>query len=349
MIAEGNIRKDYEKMSGLIANTIKSLEKLAQQKDGLSGIPSGFTALDRVTSGFQPSDLIILAARPGMGKTAFVLSLARNAAVDHKKPVAVFSLEMSAEQLVKRLIASETGIESQKLKTGKLEQHEWQQLHSRIARLSEAKLFIDDTAALSVFELRAKCRRLKAEHNIEMIVIDYLQLMTIGGETKGAGTREQEISTISRSIKGIAKELNVPIIALSQLSRASETRSGTKRPQLSDLRDSGAIEQDADIVMFIYRPEYHGFDKDTSGNAYTHGHTDIIIAKHRNGALDDIPLKFIDRFAKFTDLDFNDMDYSLPPMPGHESRFEDETDGSSFTLPSKMNDSDNEEQRDTPF
>jgi len=262
--------------------------------------------LDKVTSGWQKSDLIILAARPGMGKTAFVLSTARNTAVNFNKPVAVFSLEMSSVQLVNRLIASESGISAEKLRKGNLEDHEWIQLNQKITQLSEAPIFIDDTPALTIFELRAKCRRLKKQHDVELIIIDYLQLMHAGGSHKG-GNREQEISTISRSLKSIAKELDVPIIALSQLSRAVETRGGDKRPMLSDLRESGAIEQDADIVCFIYRPEYYGMtewmntspgeDPDCTGQG------EIIIAKHRNGSLENVRLRFIAKLAKFTDLD----------------------------------------------
>ena len=252
-VTEKNIKKSFDSMHHLLDQAIKQIETLGEHTDGLRGVPSGFTALDRVTSGFQAADMVVLAARPGMGKTAFVLSLARNTAVDHNKGVAVFSLEMSSLQLVNRLIAAETELSGEKLKRGNLEKHEWHQLHSKIGKLSDAPIFIDDTPGLSVFELRAKARRLKQKHDIQMIIIDYLQLMTAGGD--GKGNREQEISTISRSIKGIAKELDIPIIALSQLSRSVETRGGSKRPQLSDLRESGAIEQDADMVLFIYRPE----------------------------------------------------------------------------------------------
>jgi replicative DNA helicase len=288
-------------MSSLIHTAIENIDAARKNKDGISGVPSGFTALDRVTAGWQRSDMIVLAARPGMGKTAFVLSMARNMAVDHGVPVALFSLEMSSVQLVQRLIASEAQIAAEKLRKGTLADHEYTQMHKRIAKLSDAPIFIDDTPGLSVFELRAKCRRLKMQHGIQMIVIDYLQLMSAGGEQKG-GNREQEISTISRSIKSIAKELDVPIIALSQLSRSVETRGGEKRPVLSDLRESGAIEQDADIVGFIYRPEYYGITHDAEGNA-TEGIGELIIAKHRNGALEAVKLRFIGKFARFDNLD----------------------------------------------
>lgn len=300
-VAEGNLRKSYDTMSSLITSAIRQVEELSKKEDGVSGVPTGFTSLDRITSGFQPSDMVVLAARPGMGKTAFVLSLARNTAVDFNMPVAVFSLEMSSLQLVNRLIASETELSAEKLKKGKLEDHEWEQLNAKVGKLAQAPIFIDDSPALSVFELRAKCRRLKAQHDIQLIIIDYLQLMTATGD--GKGNREQEISVISRSIKSIAKELSVPVIALSQLSRDVEKRGGDKKPQLSDLRESGAIEQDADMVMFIYRPEYYGIDTDEEGNS-NQGVGEIIIAKHRNGALDTVRLKFVSHLAKFTNDDY---------------------------------------------
>ncbi|MCW3104402.1 MAG: replicative helicase [Bacteroidetes bacterium] len=307
-IVEGNIRKNYDKMHTLIKKAIEQIEVAKNRKDGLSGVPSGLTALDRLTSGWQKSDLVIIAARPAMGKTALVLSMARNAAVEFNKPVAIFSLEMSSLQLVTRLISSESELSGEKLKKGTLEDYEFQQLNDKIKGLAEAPLFIDDTPGLSVFELRAKARRLKEQHNIELIIVDYLQLMTAGGE--GKGNREQEISTISRSLKGLAKELNVPVIALSQLSRAVETRGGDKKPQLSDLRESGAIEQDADMVMFIHRPEYYGLTEDESGMP-TAGVAELIIAKHRNGPVDSVKTRYIGQYTKFADLDSLDtnMDY----------------------------------------
>lgn len=307
-IVEGNIRKNYDKMHTLIKKAIEQIEVAKNRKDGLSGVPSGLTALDRLTSGWQKSDLVIIAARPAMGKTALVLSMARNAAVEFNKPVAVFSLEMSSLQLVTRLISSESELPGEKLKKGTLEDYEFQQLNDKIKKLAEAPLFIDDTPGLSVFELRAKARRLKEQHNIELIIVDYLQLMTAGGE--GKGNREQEISTISRSLKGLAKELNVPVIALSQLSRAVETRGGDKKPQLSDLRESGAIEQDADMVMFIHRPEYYGLTEDENGMP-TAGMAELIIAKHRNGPVDSVKTRYIGQYTKFADLDTLDtnLDY----------------------------------------
>src|SRR5690554_6171231 len=258
-VTQGNIKKSTETAQSLVAQAKKRIEEIGK-REGLSGLPTGFHKLDSLTSGWQPSDLIIIAARPGMGKTAFVLSMARNIAIDSNKGVAFFSLEMSSVQLITRLISSETGLPSEKLRTGKLEQHEWEQLNVKVKDLEKAPLFIDDTPSLSIFDLRAKARRLKSQYDIQLLVIDYLQLMTAGGNSKGIGNREQEISTISRNLKGLAKELDIPVIALSQLSRAVETRGSSKRPLLSDLRESGAIEQDADIVSFIYRFEYYKID-----------------------------------------------------------------------------------------
>jgi replicative DNA helicase len=253
-------------MTSLIAKAIEDIEAAAKKTDGLLGVPSGFTALDRITGGWQKSDLLILAARPGMGKTAFVVSMAKNAAVDYNRPVAIFSLEMSSVQLVKRLISSETEITQDKILKGNLDNHEFVQLNERIKKLSVAPLYIDDTPALSIFELRAKARRLKEQQKIEMIIIDYLQLMSGGPDSKG--NREQEISAISRGLKSLAKELEIPIIALSQLSRQVENRPGnSKRPQLSDLRESGAIEQDADVVVLLMREEYYNPTEENRGIA----------------------------------------------------------------------------------
>jgi len=282
-VAQGNLKRNYESSEALIRQALERIEHISKQ-EGLSGVPSGFSDLDRITSGWQPSDLIILAARPGMGKTAFVLSMARNMAIEHDKKVAIFSLEMSSIQLITRIISSETGLNSEKLRKGDLTDYEWKNLTSGVVDLEKAKLFIDDTPALSVFDLRAKVRRLASTQGLDVIIIDYLQLMTVGG-SKAQGNREQEISTISRSLKSIAKELNVPVIALSQLSRAVETRSTSKRPMLSDLRESGAIEQDADIVSFIYRPQYYQIEEWEDGSP-CENEAEIIIAKHRNGSLD---------------------------------------------------------------
>jgi replicative DNA helicase len=317
-------------MQTLVKEAIKDIESARDHEGNLRGIPSGFTDLDRITAGWQKSDLVVLAARPGMGKTALVLSMARNIAVDFNIPLAVFSLEMSSIQLVTRLISSETQLPADKLKKGNLEDYEWEQLNAKIGKLVDAPLYIDDTPALSIFELRAKCRRLKAQHQIQMIIIDYIQLMSIGGDSKG--NREQEISTISRSLKALAKELNVPIITLSQLNRSVETRGGSKRPVLSDLRESGAIEQDADMVMFIYRPEYYKIDVDELGND-TKGMAELIIAKHRNGALAEVKLQFIGQYAKFADYEGPGVD-SYGGSPGDY----DYPAENSYTLQSKMND-----------
>ncbi len=300
-VVDRNLRRNYERMDNLLSKAINELEHIRNHQDALTGIPSGFSELDRVTGGWQKPDLIIVAARPGMGKTAFTLALARNAAVDYKKAVAVFSLEMSSLQLVNRLISSEAELEGDKLRRGNLEPYEWEQLTHKADKLAEAPIYIDDTPAINIFELRAKCRRLKKQHDVQLFIVDYLQLMA-GSPDSRAGNREQEISNISRSLKSIAKELDTPIIAISQLSRAVETRGGVKRPQLSDLRESGAIEQDADLVIFLYRPEYYGMEADEQNNP-TRGVAEIIIAKHRNGALRTVHARFIDKFAKFVDND----------------------------------------------
>ncbi len=312
-VTQGNIKRSSETAQSLVIQAKKRIEEIAG-KEGLSGIATGFDKLDEVTSGWQPSDLIIIAARPGMGKTAFVLSMARNIAISFNHAVAVFSLEMSSVQLITRLISSETGLSSEKLRTGKLEKHEWEQLSVKVKDLEKAPLFIDDTPSLSIFDLRAKARRLKSQHDIKIIIVDYLQLMTAGGGGKGGGNREQEISTISRNLKALAKELDVPVIALSQLSRAVETRGASKRPLLSDLRESGAIEQDADIVSFIYRPEYYKIDEwDDDEHTPTQGQAEFIIAKHRNGGLENIRLKFIGQYGKFDNLeDFSSGFSDLP-------------------------------------
>ncbi len=302
-VSEGHIKKDVRKSYDIVAEALNNIEAASKNTNGLNGVPTGFTELDDVTSGWQPSDLIIIAARPAMGKTAFVLSMARNAAIDFKQGIAIFSLEMGDVQLITRLIVSESHLDSTKIKTGQLSAIEWKHLQDSIVQLSEAPLFIDDTPALSIFEFRSKARRLKAQHDIKMIIVDYLQLMT--GPADARGNREQEVSAISRSLKAIAKELNIPIIALSQLSRSVEQRGGNKRPQLSDLRESGAIEQDADIVSFIYRPEYYGITHDEMQVEYQPGTAEIIVAKHRNGSLKDVRLKFVPermRFENFSDL-----------------------------------------------
>lgn len=334
-VTEGNLRTEHSPMHELINQAIREMEELGKNTEGLTGVPSGFTNLDRNTSGWQPSDLVIMASRPGMGKTSFVLSLARNAAVDFGKPVAIFSLEMSALQLVHRLISAEAEIDAQKLRHGDLEGHEWTQMNVKIDKLSDAPIYIDDTPGINIFELRAKCRRLKAQHDIQLIIVDYLQLMNAQSDNKQPGNREQEISSISRAMKSIAKELNVPVIGLSQLSRAVETRGGSKRPILSDLRESGSIEQDADQVLFIYRGEYYGITEDEEGNP-TEGMGELIIAKNRHGSVTTVPVRFINKFAKFDD--YNEFGAS----GGGESG------GNTITKESKIN-QDNEGGSEVPF
>ena len=345
-VTQGNIKKSSETAQSLVIQAKKRIEDISKRK-GLSGISTGFEKLDLLTSGWQPSDLVIIAARPGMGKTALTLSMARNIAVLKEIPVAFFSLEMSSVQLITRLISAETGLSSEKLRTGKLAPHEWEQLNVKVGDLERAPLFIDDTPSLSIFDLRAKARRLASQHGIKLIFIDYLQLMTAATNNK-SGNREQEISMISRNLKALAKELDIPVIALSQLSRAVETRGGTKRPLLSDLRESGAIEQDADIVSFIYRPEYYGITEwDDEERSPSEGQAEFIVAKHRNGGLDNIRMKFIAHLGKFEDLAQFDTSYEFPSKMN--------TDGVSPTIsPNDFGDpsqafGDGVEDEDTPF
>jgi len=304
-IGENNMTKQVNAMSSVVKDAIEEIEKARAAGDGVSGIPSGFIELDKITSGWQRSDMIVVAARPGMGKTAFVLSAARNTAVEHGK--------------------------------GDLADHEFHQLHARIPKLTTAPIFIDDSPGLSIFDFRAKCRRLKAQHNIELVIIDYLQLMS-AKDGRNNGNREQEISTISRSIKEIAKELNIPIIALAQLSRSVEQRAGDKKPMLSDLRESGAIEQDADIVSFLYRPEYYKIYKDDHGNS-TQDMAEFIIAKHRNGKTDTVRMRFEAKYARFENMndasslgDFGESNTSALSSFNQDSN--------TITIQSKMNKSD---------
>src|SRR6476659_370534 len=303
-ITNNFLKTDYQEMSSALAQAINRIDELRTKTDDISGVPSGFPSLDRVTYGFQNTDLIILAARPSVGKTAFALNLARNAALHPSKPtpIAFFSLEMSAGQLVQRILSAESEIWLEKIARGKLEEHEMKQLYARgIQRLAKAPIFIDDTPALNIFELRAKCRRLKNKHNIGLVLIDYLQLMSGTSDNRNSN-REQEISNISRNLKALAKELNIPIVALSQLSRAVETRKESKMPQLSDLRESGAIEQDADMVMFLYRPEYYEINTNELGES-NRGETHVRIAKHRNGSLETIKLRDLLHIQKFEGWD----------------------------------------------
>jgi replicative DNA helicase len=300
-VTSEHLRNNFEPIDKVLVRTYQRIEDMRHKNEDFTGVPSGFSNLDKITYGWQNTDLIILAARPSVGKTAFALNLARNAALHPKKPtpVALFSLEMSAGQLVQRILSAESEIWLEKIARGKMEEHEMEQLYKKgIQRLAQAPLFIDDTPALNIFELRAKCRRLKNINNIGLIIIDYLQLMSGTGENRN-GNREQEISNISRSLKALAKELNVPIIALSQLSREVEKRKdGNKMPQLSDLRESGAIEQDADMVCFIYRPEYHDLNSNEMGESIK-GETYLRIAKHRNGSLENLKFRARLEIQKF--------------------------------------------------
>jgi replicative DNA helicase len=319
-ITDKNISKSFESLRSLVVKTRDEIETVSNnQQEGLTGIPTGFTDLNKMTGGWQPSDLIILAARPGMGKTAFALSLARNAAIA-QKGVAIFSLEMGNTQLCQRLLAMECELPNEHIRKGTLDEKMWEQLNTGVERLAELPIYIDDTPGINIYELRAKCRRLKNNHNIGLIVIDYLQLMTVGAGSNSKGNREQEISTISRALKGLAKELNVPVIALSQLSRNVESRGGPKRPMLSDLRESGAIEQDADMVTFVYRPAYYKFeDPDVPPGA-----SEIIIAKHRNGSTGEVFLKFIGEMTKFVDYEqtnFGDINMGSPMGGGMEDNY----------------------------
>lgn len=311
-VTQRNIKKDVTPVGEILSEAINRIQLAGQQENGYTGIPSGFNRLDAITNGWQPSTLNIIAARPAMGKTAFVLSMAKNMAVDYQKSVAIFSLEMSNLELVNRLVVNVSEIEGEKIKRGKLVEYEWMQLQSRTTQLVKAPIYIDDTPSLSVFELCSKSRRLKNEHQIDCIIIDYLQLMNASGMSYGS--REQEVSIISRSLKALAKELNIPIIALSQLNRGVEGRTGDeKRPQLSDLRESGAIEQDADMVLMIHRPEYYKIMEDRDHNS-TEGIAEIIIAKHRSGSVGDVRLRFKKEFIKFTNLDENnDSNYFDTP------------------------------------
>ena len=296
-ISQRNVKRDVTQIDPVITDAIHQMQIAQNRASGLSGLETGFHDLDKITSGWQNSDLIIIAARPAMGKTALVLSMAKNMAVNYNTALAVFSLEMSKIQLVNRLISNVAELEGEKIKSGQLSPLEWQQLFARIKYLTGAPLYIDDTPSLSIFELRTKARRLVREHAVRMIIIDYLQLMNASGMK--FGSREQEVSMISRSLKQLAKELNIPIIALSQLNRSVESRTDGKRPQLSDLRESGAIEQDADIVCFIHRPEYYNRSgQDAAGNDIR-GLAEFIIAKHRSGAVADVNLHFRAKFARF--------------------------------------------------
>ncbi len=346
-VSEGHITRDIQPASYIFDKAMKSIEEAHAKGGTMNGVPTGFTKLDQLTLGWQPSDLVIIAARPSMGKTAFVLSMARNMAIDHEKGVAFFSLEMSAVQLMLRLIVAESGLSSNDIRSGKLTTEQWRHLEQVTKALPTAPLFIDDTPALSIYELRSKARRLKAQHNISVIIIDYLQLMT--GNVDNRGNREQEVASISRGLKALAKELEIPVIALSQLNRSIESRAGFKRPQLSDLRESGAIEQDADIVGFIHRPEYFGITLDENQQS-TAGMAEVIIAKHRNGATDTIKLRFRKEQARFMDYDddiaytmgssMNDDDYGNAIMGAGAADFDTDMNSRGTTHGAKLGTSD---------
>ena len=315
-LSQHNMKKDYTAIDPVIAQAVKGIQDAAKNTDGLTGVSTGYYKLDDITSGWQASDLVIIAGRPAMGKTSFALSMAKNIAADLRQPMAFLSLEMSNVQLVNRLISNACEIQGSKILNGQLQRDEWERLDKNINQLLGAPLYVDDTPGLSVFELRTKARRLVREHGIKLIMIDYLQLMNANGMR--FSSRQEEVSTISRSLKGLAKELNIPILALSQLNRGVESREGLegKRPQLSDLRESGAIEQDADMVLFVHRPEYYHIYQDDNGRDL-HGMAQIIIAKHRKGATGDVLLTFRGEFTRFENPEEKTID-NRAPMGGGE-------------------------------
>lgn len=336
-ITDKNLRNSTQGIGQLVSKSVMQIDDLLSRADGIleDSVPSGYLELDKLTSGWKATDLVIIAARPSMGKTAFVLNIARNAAVDFNMPVAIFSLEMGGVQLAKRLISMETEIDAQKVTNGKMSEEEFAVLRDKVERLSQAPIYINDQPAINVYELRAQCRRLQNAHGIKMVIIDYLQLMSGGGD-RGMN-REQEISNISRSLKGLAKELNIPVIALSQLSREVEKRGGDKKPQLSDLRESGSIEQDADMVMFLYRPEYYNMMENKDGESLK-GIAEIIIAKHRNGPTGSVPLRFHKNFGRFYDATsmYEEMqaisEYKILPSKANTMKDEDSNKDEPFDI-----------------
>lgn len=333
-ISQNQLKREVTQVDPVITLALEQIQAAANTESGLSGLPTGYTELDKYTSGWQNSDLVIIAARPAMGKTAFVLSMAKNMAVDYSIPIAIFTLEMANVQLVKRLISNVADLEGEKIKNGRLAPDEWDRLNTRLRNVYSAPLYLDETPGLSITELRTKARRLVRERGVKLIMIDYLQLMNASGLK--LGSREQEVSTISRSLKALAKELNIPIIALSQLNRSTETRED-KRPVLSDLRESGAIEQDADIVCFIHRPEYYTKSgQDAEGNDIR-GKAEIIIAKHRSGAVGTVDLRFVSKYARFEN--WADAYQSVQDALGT----------SSMQLASRMNDDSNTASGDNSF
>ena len=342
-IKNHGLKRNFQDIDSLVNRALKDLEERSKtETDGITGVASGFSDLDKITSGWQPSDLVILAARPAMGKTAFAMSLVRNAAVDFKKSVMVFSLEMADVQLVNRLISAEAEVAADKIRKSDLTEEEWQRLHNKTVNLSQSRIYIDDTPQLNIFDLNAKCRRVHSQHGLDLIVVDYLQLLR--HESKGQGNREQEIAFISRSLKGLAKELSVPVIALAQLSREVEKRTN-KRPQLSDLRESGSIEQDADMVMFLYRDEYYTKmgvatesnqkGPDSFSNFGIDGLTEILIGKNRHGAIGSAYAKFLNSYSKFVDLSPEERMLTQNNNQDYSNNYSAEP--LTQTLPSKMN------------
>jgi replicative DNA helicase len=307
-ISEARLHTDFAAIKDILPQTFERLEEFHNRGSLISGMSTGYHELDRITAGFHAGDFVVIAGRPSMGKTAFALNIAESMAIEGKRAIAFFSLEMSKEQLAERMLCGRARVNSNAIRTGRLPDHLWQGLGIAAGTLAEAKIFVDDSATLSVLEMRAKARRLRAQHQIDMVVVDYLQMMHSGGRVE---SRQQEISHISRSLKALAKELNVPVVALSQLSRQVEVRGGEKKPQLADLRESGAIEQDADVVMFVYRPAHAlGVDRDKEGNDISNL-AEIIVAKQRNGPTGSIKLAFVREFARFENLAFvTQEDYS---------------------------------------
>ncbi|HQW12142.1 MAG TPA: replicative DNA helicase [Saprospiraceae bacterium] len=342
-ITDNNLRRSYSTFLDLATQLTKRLEEQKNKPEGITGVPTGFKQLDKLTSGWQKSDFIIIAARPSVGKTALIITMAVNAA---KKgfPVAIFSLEMSTLQMAQRVVSMEARISSTSIRDGNLSDEELKRLHSTLQADSDLKLFIDDTPAINIFELRAKCRRLKMQHDIQMVVIDYLQLMSAGADSKNKGNREVEVASISRALKSIAKELDIPIIALSQLNRSVETRAGDKRPQLSDLRESGSIEQDADIVAFIYRPDMSGLVEDRTASKVD---SELMISKHRNGALANIKMVFEKDYAKYVEA--NDYGFDNFSVGGLNSQFFTDKDNNPMIRKSSKANEDEDEIFDVPF
>lgn len=315
-LSQKNMRKDYSVLAPILERAVKSVQDAHSNTGGVTGIPTGFYKLDDITCGWQKSDLVIIAGRPAMGKTAFALSLAKNIAADQKIPMAFFSLEMSSEQLANRLMANAFEIDGKKLMSGQLDREDWNRLDKGMNNLVDAPLYIDDTEGLSVMELRTKARRLVNEHHVQLIMVDYLQLMTASGMRYNS--RQEEVSLISRSLKGLAKELDIPVLALSQLNRGVEGRDGAegKRPMLSDLRESGAIEQDADMVVFLHRPEYYGIMMSDDGTKDYRGMAEVIIAKHRKGAVGIKLLKFRGEYTRFENPEDNMIGNGVPSDGG---------------------------------